>query len=113
MAVAHELSNVQSVIEEVKNAINEGKELPYHFIEVMACRGGCVGGGGQPYGATDEIRKKRSEGLYKDDVKSEYRSSHQNPYIKQLYDEFLEEPLSHTAHKYLHTNYKSRPLYNK
>ncbi len=113
VAVAHELSNVQKVIEEVKEALAKGKEPPYHFIEVMACRGGCVGGGGQPYGATDEIRKKRAQGLYTDDEKSEYRSSHQNPYIKQLYNEFLEAPLSKTSHKYLHTTYKPRPLYNK
>ncbi len=113
VAVAHSLANVQKVIEEVKEALENNKELPYHFIEVMACRGGCVGGGGQPYGATDEIRKKRAEGLYTDDDKSHYRCSHQNPHIQKLYEDFLEKPLSHTAHKYLHTTYKPRPLYNK
>jgi NADH-quinone oxidoreductase subunit G len=113
IAVAHGLANVEQILEEVKAAKKAGKELPYHFIEVMACRGGCVGGGGQPYGATDEIRKKRAMGLYEDDRTQKIRCSHQNPYIKQLYDEFLGTPLSEKSKKLLHTDYHERPLYNK
>jgi iron-only hydrogenase group A len=113
IAVAHGLANVEQVMNEIKEAKKQGKETPYHFIEVMACRGGCVGGGGQPYGATDEIRKLRAAGLYQDDREHKHRCSHQNPYIKDLYDEFLGSPLSEKAHKLLHTHYEERPLYNK
>jgi len=113
IAVAHGLANVEHIIEEVKAAQKAGKELPYHFIEVMACRGGCVGGGGQPYGATDEIRKKRAMGIYEDDRGSTIRCSYQNPHIKALYDEFLGSPLSEKAHELLHTHYHERPLYNR
>ncbi|MEJ5285091.1 MAG: NADH-dependent [FeFe] hydrogenase, group A6 [Brevinematia bacterium] len=113
IAVAHGLANVATVLDEVKEAKAKGKEMPYHFIEVMACRGGCVGGGGQPYGATDEIRMKRAKGIYTDDKNQEYRCSHENPFIKKLYDEYLGKPLSEKSHKLLHTHYKPRPLYNR
>ncbi|MEM5948465.1 NADH-dependent [FeFe] hydrogenase, group A6 [Spirochaetia bacterium 38H-sp] len=113
IAVAHSISNVEYVLNKVKEAKAAGKDVPYHFIEVMACRGGCVGGGGQPYGATDAIRAKRTAGIYADDKKSEIRCSHQNPAIKKLYEEFLGEPLGEKAHKYLHTHYTPRPLYQK
>jgi NADP-reducing hydrogenase subunit HndD len=113
IAVAHWMSNIQQVLDKVKAAKAEGKETPYHFIEVMACRGGCVGGGGQPYGATDEIRKKRAAGLYKDDAERKIRCSHDNPEIKRLYKDFLDKPRSEKAHKLLHTVYHPRPLYNK
>lgn len=113
IAVAHELKNIQSVMNRVKAAIEKGEELPYHFIEVMACRGGCIGGGGQPYGATDEVRKKRAAGLYLDDEQQEIRLSHENPQVIALYDKFLEKPLSHKAHKLLHTKYHPKPLYNR
>ncbi len=113
IAVAHGLANVATVLDEVKAAKKSGKELPYHFIEVMACRGGCVGGGGQPYGATDEIRMKRARGIYQDDKNQEYRCSHENPFIKKLYDDYLGKPLSEKSHKLLHTHYKPRPLYNR
>lgn len=113
VAVAHGLSNVQNVLEEVKAALDSGKEPPYHFIEVMACRGGCIGGGGQPYGATDEIRKKRAIGIYEDDREQKIRCSHHNEYVKQLYNEFLGSPLSEKSHQLLHTHYHKRPLYNK
>jgi len=111
VAVAHGMANISSVLDRVKKALAEGKETPYHFIEVMACRGGCVGGGGQPYGADDEIRQKRAEGLYKDDIGSAKRCSHQNPSITKIYEEFLEKPLSHKAHELLHTTYTPRPEY--
>jgi NADH-quinone oxidoreductase subunit G len=113
IAVAHGIANVGVILDEIKSAKQGGKDLPYEFIEVMACRGGCVGGGGQPYGATDEIRKKRAAGLYEDDRDRIKRSSYQNLHIKELYDEFLGTPLSEKAKKLLHTTYHERPLYNK
>ena len=113
IAVAHGIGNVQTLLNKVKEAKEKGEELPYHFIEVMACTGGCVGGGGQPLGVTDEIRKARAAGLTQDDEKSKHRCSHQNPDIKKLYDEFLGEPLSTRSHHLLHTHYQERKLYNK
>jgi len=113
VAVAHQMGNIAAVLERVKKAKAEGKETPWHFIEVMACRGGCIGGGGQPYGCTDEVRTARIRGIYDSDEKSTYRCSHHNPYIKQIYQEFLEKPGSHKAHELLHTHYESKPLYLK
>ena len=113
IAVAHWMCNIETVLDRVRAARKAGKEPPYHFIEVMACRGGCVGGGGQPYGADDEVRRKRAAGIYQDDANSEKRCSHQNPYIQQIYMEFLGAPHSHKAHKLLHTRYKKRPLYKR
>lgn len=113
IAVAHGIANVEQIMEEVKAAKKAGKPMPYHFIEVMACRGGCVGGGGQPYGATDEIRKQRAKGIYKDDTDQKIRCSHQNEHVQKLYKEFLDKPLSEKAHKLLHTHYHPRKLYNK
>jgi NADH-quinone oxidoreductase subunit G len=113
VAVAHQMGNIAQVLETVKKAKAEGKEVPWHFIEVMACRGGCIGGGGQPYGCTDEVRKMRIRGIYDADEASEYRCSHQNPFIKQVYAEFLEKPGGHKAHELLHTHYESKPLYLK
>lgn len=111
IAVVHQLGNVAKVIEEVRQAIAEGKEPPYHFIEVMACRGGCVSGGGQPYGSNDEIRAARAAGLYKDDKDSEIRVSHKNPDVIKLYDDFLLKPCGEKSHHLLHTTYTKRPLY--
>jgi NADH-quinone oxidoreductase subunit G len=113
IAVAHQMGNIAVVLDKIRSARDSGQETPYHFVEVMACRGGCVGGGGQPYGCTDEVRSKRTAGLYTDDEKSVFRCSHQNPCIKQVYDEFLGEPSGHKAHKLLHTKYQERPLYLK
>jgi len=113
VAVAHGLVNVEYVLDKVRDALKKGEKSPYDFIEVMACRGGCVGGGGQPYGATDEIRSKRAAGIYKDDELSVKRCSHHNPMIKKIYEEFLEKPGSHKAHELLHTSYTPRKLYNK
>lgn len=111
VAVAHQMGNVKYVLDQVKAAIAKGEDPPYHFIEVMACRGGCIGGGGQPYGATDEVRAQRIAGLYSDDAGQAYRQSHHNPSIQKLYKEFLGAPLSEKAHRYLHTHYTPRPVY--
>jgi NADH-quinone oxidoreductase subunit G len=113
IAVAHQMGNIAAVLDKIRAARDAGKEPPYHFVEVMACRGGCVGGGGQPYGCTDEIRKARGAGLYKDDEQSKIRCSHQNPCIDQVYKEFLGEPNGHKAHELLHTHYHVKPLYVK
>jgi NADH-quinone oxidoreductase subunit G len=102
--------NISQVLDKVKAALAEGKETPYHFIEVMACHGGCVGGGGQPYGADNEVAA-RTKGIYKDDEISKKRCSHQNPQIIKLYEDFLEKPLSKKAHDLLHTSYTPRPEY--
>ncbi len=113
IAVASGLGNVQSVLERVKAARDKNEDLPYHFIEVMACPGGCIGGGGQPYGVTDELRAQRASGLYQEDREMSKRRSHQNTHVQKLYDEFLGKPLSHKAHELLHTTYKPRPLYQR
>ncbi|MFO7782770.1 MAG: NADH-dependent [FeFe] hydrogenase, group A6 [Spirochaetia bacterium] len=113
VAVAHSISNVSKVIERVKEAQAKGEELPYHFIEVMACPGGCISGGGQPYGTTNAVRRKRIKGLYADDTGQKLRQSHHNTAIKALYENFLEKPLSEKSHTYLHTGYTPRPVYNK
>jgi len=113
VAVAHGMANVKRIMDEVRAARKAGKERPYDFIEVMACRGGCVAGGGQPYGSTDEVRKKRIAGLYRDDEGSKIRVSHENPAIVALYDEFLGKPLSEKSHELLHTHYVPRPIWVK
>ncbi len=111
IAVVHQLGNVGPLVEAVRAAKAKGGEPLYHFIEVMACRGGCVSGGGQPYGGTDEIRSKRAAGLYGDDRGSKIRVSHKNSAVQALYAEFLEEPNSKKAHHLLHTHYVERTLY--
>lgn len=105
IAVANGLGNTRRLLEKLKN-----KEISLDAIEVMACPGGCIGGGGQPYHHGDiSILKKRSEGLYKLDESKKLRKSYENPYIKDLYDEYLKEPGSEKAHKLLHTSYKASP----
>lgn len=111
IAIAHGLGNVEYVLNKVREAKKNNKEFPYHFIEVMACPGGCIGGGGQPYMVTDELRAKRTAAIYQDDREKEIKCSYQNPYIKRLYSEFLEKPLSEKATKLLHTTYKRLPIY--
>ncbi len=113
VAVAHQMGNVEKVLNKVREAKANGEELPFHFLEVMACRGGCIAGGGQPYGCTDEIREKRIAGIYKDDAECELRCSHHNPMIAKLYADYLGEPGKHKAHELLHTTYKQRPIYQK
>lgn len=103
VAIANGLGNARKILEEIK----AGK-CDYHFIEVMACPGGCVGGGGQPFFADVDRRAARMDGLYKDDMEYKIRKSHENPEIKEIYEKFLGEPNSHIAHKLLHTHYKDR-----
>lgn len=111
VAVVHQLGNVAKVMDAVREAAARGEEPPYHFIEVMACRGGCVGGGGQPYGTTDEVRTKRAKGLYKEDEASVKRCSHDNEEVAAVYKEFFGEPNSEKAHHLLHTHYQERAMY--
>lgn len=100
LAVVHTLKNARKIMEQVKKGIS-----PYDFIEVMACPGGCIGGGGQPIGTTNAIRQKRMAALYEIDKNMPLRKSHENPEIITLYKDFLGEPLSEKAHKLLHTTY--------
>jgi len=113
IAVAHGLGNVETVLDKVREARASGQEPPYHFIEVMACPGGCVGGGGQPYGVTDDLRKQRASGLYHEDQVGLWRCAHQNPYVQQLYREFLGEPLGAKSGQLLHTSYRRLPVYQR
>ena len=100
VAIAHTLKNARLLMEQVQR-----NESPYDFIEIMACPGGCIGGGGQPIGTTNAIRKKRMAALYEIDRNLPIRKSHENPDIITLYKEFLGEPLSEKAHELLHTHY--------
>ncbi len=111
VAVAHGLANAQEMLEEIKNG-----KADYQFVEIMACPGGCIMGGGQPIVSSKkrndiDVRKARASALYKIDEQSKIRKSHENPYIKELYEEFLETPGGYRAHKYLHTTYKKREKY--
>ncbi len=111
IAVAHGVGHVEALMKRVREAEEKGEEPLYHFIEVMACKGGCIGGGGQPRGVTNAVRMERMKGLMKDDKQSKYRCSHQNPDVQKLYQEFLGQPLGTKSHHLLHTHYKARRLY--
>jgi NADP-reducing hydrogenase subunit HndD len=100
VAVAHGLGNAQKVIDQVKNG-----EAEYHFVEVMTCPGGCIGGGGQPRFTTDEVRMKRLEAIYQEDEQRELRKSHENPFVCKLYEEYLGAPCGEISHHLLHTHY--------
>ena len=100
VAVCHTLRNARKMMDRLEKG-----ECDYDFIEIMACPGGCIGGGGQPYDTTNEIRKKRIASLYEIDKTLPYRKSHENPDIITLYKDFLGEPLSDTSHHLLHTTY--------
>ncbi|MFW5808855.1 MAG: NADH-dependent [FeFe] hydrogenase, group A6 [Halanaerobium sp.] len=103
-AVAHGLGNARRVMEMIK----AGEE--FDFVEFMACPGGCMGGGGQPISSDDNVLEKRQKAIYEIDKNKKLRKSHENPYIKKLYDDYLEKPGSETAHKLLHTKYKARKI---
>ena len=113
IAVAHQMGNVEQVLNAVREDRAAGRKPRYDFIEVMACRGGCIGGGGQPTGATDEVRKARTAGIYTDDEKCTIRMSHLNPQVQKVYADFLGKPLSQKAHKLLHNHYHAKKVYAK
>lgn len=102
-AVAHGLSNASRLIERIQSG-----EAEYHFVEIMTCPGGCIGGGGQPRFTTDEIRLKRINAIYAEDEGKKLRKSHENPAITEIYEKFLKEPLGENSHHYLHTKYSVR-----
>ncbi|MDX9867120.1 MAG: NADH-dependent [FeFe] hydrogenase, group A6 [Kiritimatiellia bacterium] len=113
IAVAHQMGNVEQVLDAVREDRKAGRKPRYDFIEVMACRGGCIGGGGQPTGATDPVRKARTAGIYTDDEKCVIRMSHLNPQVQKLYADYLGAPLSEKAHALLHNHYHAKKLYAK
>ncbi|MFW6343355.1 MAG: NADH-dependent [FeFe] hydrogenase, group A6 [Sediminispirochaetaceae bacterium] len=102
-AVAHGLSNASRLIERIQSG-----EAEYHFVEIMTCPGGCIGGGGQPRFTTDEVRLKRIKAIYAEDEGKKLRKSHENPAITEIYEKFLKEPLGEKSHHYLHTKYTIR-----
>ncbi|MBN1960656.1 MAG: iron hydrogenase small subunit [Deltaproteobacteria bacterium] len=89
------------------------QKSPYHFIEDMGCPSGCIAGGGQPRPTTFEIREARMHAIYQEDMNKPKRKSHDNPFIKQLYDEYLGAPLGHKSHELLHTHYVERGRFNE
>lgn len=103
IAIVNTLGSARKMLERIKAG-----EADYQFIEVMACPGGCIGGGGQPIPVNADIRKKRREALLECDRTSELRKSHYNPEIKTLYDTWLGKPLGEKAHSLLHTHYKAQ-----
>ena len=108
VAVVYGTANARRMIERMKQG-----EKQYHFIEVMTCPGGCIGGGGQPkdlFKDADEVRKARIDSLYKKDAEMTLRKSHENPSIKRIYEEFYGKPLSEMAEKMLHTMYEDKSM---
>ena len=103
VAIANGLSNARKLMDQVRAG-----ESPYHFIEIMACPGGCIGGGGQPITKANAKRVERIDSIYVEDEKCAIRKSHENPEVKTLYDEFLHEPLGHKSHELLHTHYHAK-----
>lgn len=102
VAIVHGLKNVEGILEQIKAGTS-----PYHFIEVMACEGGCIGGGGNAPKTMAKVRE-RQRAIYEEDKKLPIRKSHENIYVQKLYEEYLGEPLSEKSHKLLHTTYHSR-----
>ena len=101
IGIAHGLGNARKLLDDVR----AGKSQ-FHAIEIMACPGGCIGGGGQPlHHGNSEIIKARAAAIYTEDRKKPLRKSHENPFIIKLYDEFLGKPGSEKAHHLLHTHY--------
>ena len=104
--VANGLAHAKRVMQSVKDGTAN-----YHFIEIMACPGGCLGGGGQPIPTNREIRTKRKEAIYEEDMGMPIRKSHENPEIAEIYKDFLGKPLGHKSHELLHTTYTPRKRY--
>jgi iron-only hydrogenase group A len=103
VAVAHTLKNARVLLDEIAAGTS-----PYHFIEVMTCPGGCIGGGGQPVRVDADKRLARNRAMYAEDLRLGTRKSHENPAVQQLYAEFLGQPLGHLSHELLHTEYARR-----
>lgn len=108
VAVTNGLANARKVLDAIKDGTGK-----WDFIEIMACPGGCIGGGGQPQPTNAEVRKLRMEATYRADCDMPIRKSHENPGIKKLYDEFLIEPLGEKSHHLLHTHYCERGKYQE
>lgn len=111
VAIAHGLGNARKLLESIRNG-----EKSYEFVEIMACPGGCVTGGGQPICSSKtymdiDVKATRAKALYSEDERLAVRKSHENPDIKKLYDEFFGKPGSHLAHELLHTHYTKRDLF--
>ena len=112
VVAASGLENARIILDEIKSG-----KADYQFVEIMACPGGCIMGGGQPIKSSKirsevDIRKLRADSIYSIDEKSTIRKSHENPILKKIYEEYLEKPGSYRAEKLLHTNYKKREKYN-
>lgn len=105
VAVANGLGNARKLMDKIKNG-----EADYAFVEIMACPGGCIGGGGQPYVTKKETRLARMDAVYQVDEDMPLRKSHENPAIQELYRDFLKEPLGEMSHHLLHTHYTKRGL---
>jgi len=106
VAIAHGLTNANRIM----RLVRQGKSS-YHFIEIMACPGGCIGGGGQPIPTSLEIRNKRMKAIYSEDEHMVLRKSHENPEVIAIYRDFLGKPNSHVSHELLHTHYVEREAY--
>ncbi|HHY05464.1 MAG TPA: ferredoxin, partial [Clostridia bacterium] len=113
VAVAHGLANARKVLDKVKAG-----EADYLFVEIMACPGGCVGGGGQPLvsgsarmALEEDYRALRAQAIYEEEAGMPLRKSHENPAVKTLYEEFLVKPLGERSHHLLHTSYTARAKY--
>ena len=112
VVAASGLANERKILDEIKSG-----KADYQFVEIMACPGGCIMGGGQPIKSSKtrsevDVRKLRADSIYSIDEKSTIRKSHENPVLKKIYEEYLEEPGSYRAEKLLHTNYRKREKYN-
>ncbi len=106
VAIAHGLANAKTLMNKIKDG-----SANYHFIEIMACPSGCIGGGGQPIPTNMEIRKKRASAIYEEDEKKAVRKSHENPEVVEVYRSFLHKPLGHRSHDLLHTHYSAKKRY--
>ncbi|OPZ72367.1 MAG: NADP-reducing hydrogenase subunit HndC [Firmicutes bacterium ADurb.Bin456] len=108
IAITNGLGNARKVLDKVRAG-----EADYHFIEIMCCPGGCIGGGGSPIPTNTEVRLKRIDAVYTEDERMTLRKSHDNPAVNELYKEFLEKPLGHKSHELLHTHYTKRNRYQE
>ncbi len=105
VAVCNGINNARKLVEEIKAGRDD-----LHFIEIMTCPSGCIGGGGQPYNADEEHLRARMQALYRIDQHSQLRNSHDNPDVRRLYEEFLGKPLGERSHQLLHTHYHAESV---